>query len=95
MTADAEPLALVIQELRQVAHALAREGQGGHLSKLAEELKVHADRLEHERDPVTFGPISEDLKRLAKLLVPDDSVSARNVAEACLRLHKLSAPAAT
>jgi len=34
--------------------------------------------------------VAGELKKLAKELVPDDAVSARNLAEACLRLLQVA-----
>ncbi len=86
-----EPLQLIVQELRQVAGTLrSHDTHHGRRTRIAEELDAHAEILAGTPDQAVMGQIATELKKLAKELVPDDAVSARNLAEGCLRLHKLA-----
>ena len=85
-----EPLQLVIQELQQVASTLrAHDTHHGRRSRIADELEAHQASLAGTPDHAAMAAVAGELKKLAKELVPDDAVSARNLAEACLRLVKL------
>jgi hypothetical protein len=86
-----EPLQLITRELGQVAATLrAHDTHHGRRSRIAEELDAHQQTLGGAPDEAAMAAVAAELKKLAKELVPDDAVSARNLAEACLRLLQLS-----
>ena len=86
-----DPLELVRQELVVVATTLrAHDSHHGRRSRIADELEAHAGTLTGAPAVDTMAGVAGELKKLAKELVPDDAVSARNLAEACLRLMKLA-----
>ena len=86
-----EPLQLIGQELEQVAATLrAHDAHHGRRSRIADELDAHRATLAATPDEAAMTAVAGELKKLAKELVPDDAVSARNLAEACLRLMKLT-----
>jgi hypothetical protein len=86
-----EPLQLISRELAQVASTLrAHDTHRGRRSRIADELDAHQQALGSAPDAPKMEAIAAELKKLAKELVPDDAVSARNLAEACLRLMKLA-----
>jgi hypothetical protein len=90
MTTD-EPLQLITRELAQVATTLrAHDTHHGRRSRIADELDAHQQALAGAPDDAAMAAVATELKKLAKELVPDDAVSARNLAEACLRLLKLA-----
>jgi hypothetical protein len=85
-----EPLQLITRELGQVAATLrAHDTHHGRRSRIADELEAHQQALAGTPDEAAMDLVAAELKKLAKELVPDDAVSARNLAEACLRLLKL------
>lgn len=86
-----EPLQLICRELAQVASTLrAHDMHNGRRSRIADELDAHQQALAGTPDDAAMATVAAELKKLAKELVPDDAVSARNLAEACLRLMKLA-----
>jgi hypothetical protein len=86
-----EPLQLISRELAQVASTLrAHDTHHGRRSRIADELDAHQQALAGAPDEAAMAAVAAELKKLAKELVPDDAVSARNLAEACLRLMKLA-----
>jgi hypothetical protein len=86
-----DPLQLIGQELSQVAATLrAHDTHHGRRSRIADELDAHRAALAGTPAHDAMSAIAAELKKLAKELVPDDAVSARNLAEACLRLMKLA-----
>ncbi len=86
-----EPLQLISKELAQVAATLrAHDAHHGRRSRIADELDEHQKELGAAPDEAKMEQVAGELKKLAKELVPDDAVSARNLAEACLRLHALA-----
>jgi hypothetical protein len=86
-----DPLQLIAQELEQVAATLrAHDTHHGRRSRIADELDAHRATLGGSPDEAAMSAVAGELKKLAKELVPDDAVSARNLAEACLRLLKVS-----
>jgi len=90
MSSD-EPLQLISRELALVASTLrAHDTHHGRRSRIADELDAHQQTLGAAPDEASMAAVAAELKKLAKELVPDDAVSARNLAEACLRLVKLA-----
>lgn len=86
-----DPLQLILSELRQVAKNLvALDPHHGRRSAIAADLEGTAARLEAGAPTSDYPPIAEHLKALAKEVLPDDAMNARAIAEACLRLMKLS-----
>jgi hypothetical protein len=86
-----EPLQLIARELAEVAATLrAHDAHHGRRSRIADELEAHQQSLSGTPDEAAMAAVAAELKKLAKELVPDDAVSARNLAEACLRLLKLT-----
>ena len=91
---DADPLQVVISELRQAAkNLIALDPNGGRRTAIAGELEVHAEKLAAGAPKADYPPMADSLKALAKEVLPDDAANARAIAEACLRLMKLSEPA--
>ena len=90
MSSD-EPLQLISRELAQVAATLrAHDTHHGRRSRIADELDAHQKTLGASPDEAGMAEVAAELKKFAKELVPDDAVSARNLAEACLRLLQLA-----
>ena len=90
-----EPLQVIVNELRTVAIALrGLDARHGRRTAIADELDGMAEKLSAAPDAAAMDAVAVELKKLAKEVLPDDAASARGLAEACLRLHKLAAPPA-